>query len=156
MTNRNVKPISPFILFCQKVIPLAFDESMSYYECLCALTNYLYNEVTPAVNNNADAVTELQTYVANYFKNLDVQEEINNKLDEMAESGQLADIVAQYLQLAGVLAYDTKTAMKSAENLVNGSIAKTLGTTTYNDGFGSFYKIRDLQDFPPHIQVQQL
>ena len=107
MNNRNIKPISPFILFCQKVIPLAFDESMSYYECLCALTNYLYNEVTPAVNNNADAVTELQSYVANYFKNLDVQEEINNKLDEMAESGQLAEIIAQYLQLAGILAYNT-------------------------------------------------
>lgn len=93
MNNRNIKPISPFILFCQKVIPLAFDESMSYYECLCALTNYLYSEVIPAVNNNADAVTELQTYVANYFKNLDVQEEINNKLDMMVEDGTLANII---------------------------------------------------------------
>ena len=144
MTNRNIKPISPFILFCQKVIPLAFDESMSYYECLCALTNYLYNEVVPAVNNNADAVTELQNYVKNYFDNLDVQEEINNKLDEMAESGQLADIVAQYLQLAGVLAYNTVNDMINADNIVNGSIAKTLGFHEYNDGGGAYYKIRTI------------
>lgn len=144
MNNRNIKPISPFILFCQKVIPLAFDESMSYYECLCALVNYLYNEVVPAVNNNADAVTELQNYVKNYFDNLDVQDEINNKLDEMAESGQLADIVAQYLQLAGVLAYDTKNDMKNASNLTNGSICKTLGDDSYNDGKGNFYKIRTI------------
>ena len=142
MNNRNIKPISPFILFCQKVIPLAFDESMSYYECLCALTNYLYNEVVPAVNNNADAVTELQNYVKNYFDNLDVQDEINNKLDEMAESGQLADIVAQYLNLAGVLAYNNVNEMKNADNIVNGSIAKTLGFHEYNDGGGAYYKIR--------------
>lgn len=144
MNNRNIKPISPFILFCQKVIPLAFDESMSYYECLCALTNYLYNDVTPAVNNNADAVTELQTYVANYFKNLNVQEEINNKLDEMAESGQLAEIIAQYIQLNGVLAYDTLNDLKNADNVVNGSICKTLGNVTYNDGYGAFYKVRTI------------
>ena len=144
MTNRNIKPISPFILFCQKVIPLAFDESMSYYECLCALTNYLYNEVVPAVNNNADAVTELQNYVKNYFDNLDVQDEINNKLDKMAESGQLADIVAQYLQLAGVLAYNTVNDMINADNIVNGSIAKTLGFHEYNDGGGAYYKIRTI------------
>lgn len=144
MNNRNIKPISPFILFCQKVIPLAFDESMSYYECLCALVNYLYKEVVPAVNNNADAVTELQTYVTNYFKNLDVQEEINNKLDEMAEDGQLADIVAQYLQLAGVLGYNTVNDMKNASNLVNGSFARTYGLDTYNDGKGAFYKIRTI------------
>ena len=144
MNNRNIKPISPFILFCQKVIPLAFDESMSYYECLCALVNYLYKEVVPAVNNNADAVTELQNYVKNYFDNLDVQEEINNKLDEMAESGQLTDIIAQYLQLAGVLAYDTKNDMKNASNLTNGSICKTLGDDSYNDGKGNFYKIRTI------------
>jgi hypothetical protein len=144
MNNRNIKPISPFILFCQKVIPLAFDESMSYYECLCALTNYLYSEVVPAVNNNADAVTELQNYVKNYFDNLDVQDEINNKLDEMAESGQLTDIIAQYLNLAGVLGYNTVNDMKNATNLVNGSFARTYGLNTYNDGKGEFYKIRTI------------
>lgn len=151
MNNRNIKPISPFILFCQKVIPLAFDESMSYYECLCALTNYLYNEVIPAVNNNADAVTELQnafinlkSYVDNYFENLDIQEEIDNKLDEMAESGQLADIIAQYLEVTAVLGFNTKSDLKNADNLVNGSIARTLGQSNYNDGEGSYYKIRTL------------
>ena len=144
MNNRNVKPISPFVLFCQKVIPLAFDESMSYYECLCALTNYLYSDVIPAVNNNADAVTELQNYVKNYFDNLDVQDEINNKLDEMAESGELADIIAQYLEVSSILAFNTKANLKNADNLTNGSFTKTYGETTYNDGKGEFYKIRPL------------
>lgn len=93
-------------LFCNyiyKAIPLAFDESLSYYECLCALLNYLKNTIIPTVNNNADAVIELQqlfeklqTYVNNYFDNLDVQDEINNKLDAMAEDGTLEKIVGDY------------------------------------------------------------
>lgn len=91
---------SPFMCYCAKVIPLAFDESMSYYECLCNFYNYLKNEVMPAINNNADATSELQGLVAdmqeymdNYFDNLNIQTEINNKLDAMALSGQLAEII---------------------------------------------------------------
>lgn len=140
--SKNVKQLSPFVLFCQKVIPLAFDESMSYYECLCALYNYIHNEIAPAINTNADAITELQDYVTNYFDNLDIQTEINNKLDEMAENGELAEIIAQYVELQGVLAYDTLNDLINAENLVDGSFTKTFGKLDLNDGDGAFYKIR--------------
>lgn len=93
-----------FTNYIYKAIPLAFDESMSYYETLCGLLNYLKNVVIPTVNNNADAVAELQTlyeqlrtYVDDYFTNLDVQEEINNKLDEMVEDGSLYNIINRYM-----------------------------------------------------------
>lgn len=36
-----------------------------------------------------DAVNDLKNYVHDYFKNLDVQEEINKKLDQMCEDGTL-------------------------------------------------------------------
>lgn len=147
----KIKPTGIFTNYIYKAIPLAFDESMSYYECLCGLLNYLKNTVMPALNNNADAIIELQEfclqlkeYVDNYFENLNVQEEINNKLDEMAEQGQLTDIIAQYLGLAGVLAYDTVGDMKLAQNLTNGSICKTLGYNTLNDKGGASYKIRTI------------
>ena len=39
------------------------------------------------------AVKALKAYVMNYFDNLDVQDEINNKIDELVESGQLDDII---------------------------------------------------------------
>lgn len=151
MNNRNVKILSPFVLCCQKVIPLAFDESMSYYECLCGLYNYIMNSLVPAINENADAVTELQNkvnelknYIDNYFDNLDVQEEINNKLDEMAESGQLTEIVTDYLKIKGILAYNTVNDMKLSDNLVDGSFAKTYGKTSLLDGLGRFYKVREV------------
>lgn len=93
-----------FTNYIYKAIPLAFDESMSYYETLCGLLNYLKNVILPTVNNNADAVSELQTlyeelrtYVDDYFKDLDVQEEINNKLDDMTEDGTLTNLIKNYV-----------------------------------------------------------
>ena len=93
-----------FTNYIYKAIPLAFDESMSYYETLLGLLNYLKNVVIPTVNNNADAVVELQNlyiqlhdYVEHYFENLDVQEEINNKLDEMVRDGTLQEILEEII-----------------------------------------------------------
>lgn len=40
-----------------------------------------------------DQWTSLEEFVENYFKNLNVQTEIDNKLDEMAEDGTLAGII---------------------------------------------------------------
>ena len=149
----NINSLPPFKKMCVTIgnLPTSFMESMSYYEALCWMYNYLDKTVIPAINTEGEAITELQTafttlksYVDSYFENLDVQEEINNKLDDMAESGELTDIIAQYLGLAGVLAFNTVADMKAAENLVNGSITKTLGYSVLNDKGGAFYKIRTI------------
>ena len=150
---KSIETLRPFTRFCCTIgnLPTSYMESLTYEEQLIWLCNYLENVVIPAVNNNAEAVKELQDlyvvlkdYVDNYFNNLDVQQEINNKLDAMAESGQLTDIIAQYLQLAGMLTFNTVADMKSAENLVNGSTCKTLGYFTINDGGTASYKIRNI------------
>lgn len=149
----KVEKLNPFGRMCVSLgmLPSSYKESLTYEEQLLWFFKYLDETVIPTVNNNADAVEELQalylqikTYVDEYFDNLDVQEEINNKLDDMAESGQLTDIIAQYLQLAGVLAYNTVADMKTANNLVDGSICKTLGYHSLNDGGAAFYKIREI------------
>ena len=132
-------------------LPTSFVDSMSYFDMLAWLCNYIQDTLIPAVNDCGEAVEELQAkyeelkaYVDNYFENLDVQEEINNKLDDMAESGELTSLITQYLELGALLCYNTKSDLKSAENMAEGSFAKTFGTTTYNDGEGHFYKIRAL------------
>ena len=140
---QKIKPSGIFTNYIYKSIPLAFDESMSYYETLCGLLSILKTQ-EEVINNNADLLAELELYVQNYFKNLDVQTEINNKLDAMAESGQLTDIIAQYLKLNGVLAFNTLNDLVNAENIANGSITKTLGKLNYNDGKGYYYKIRTI------------
>ena len=163
--NNSIKMLSPFVLYCQKVIPLAFDESMSYYECLCALYSYLKETVVPAVNNNAEALEEVQKamvelkdYVDNYFDNLDIQTEINNKLDEMAESGELASIIAQYLEAQFIYGFDTIANMKGAETLASGNICRVLGNTSYGTGDGAFYRVRALEitDNPDDYEIVAL
>lgn len=137
--------------FCLTIgmLPTSYKISMTYEEQILAIGHYLETTVYPAINNNAEALAELQNlfielknYVDNYFDDLDIQAEINNKLDDMAQSGELAEIIAQYIELQGLLCYDTVNDMKNATNLVNGSFAKTYGFYTKNDGGGAFYKIR--------------
>ena len=149
--GQGIIPMPPFTAWLASNIPAVYDNTMSYYEELVALIKYLQDTVVPAVNNNASAITTLseaietlQSYVDNYFNNLDVQKEINNKLDQMAESGQLADIISQYLNSTAIFGYDTIADMKSAANLVNGSYARTLGYYAKNDGGGATYKIRTI------------
>ena len=109
-----------FRFWCQKVLPLVYDDSLSYYELLCKVVDYLnktMEDVDTAVQDvenlntafgslenhvNASetallqAYNDLQDYVNTYFNNLDVQEEINNKLDTMAEDGTLDELLLPY------------------------------------------------------------
>ena len=96
--------LTPFRFWCQKVLPLVYDESLSYYELLCKVIDYLnktMEDVDQVIEDMGEykqafidfttevktAVEDLETFVNTYFDNLDVQEEINNKLDAMAEAG---------------------------------------------------------------------
>ena len=107
--NENLKPVKELTPFTKMImtigtLPTSFYASMSYYESMVWLYEYLKNTVIPTVNNNAEAVEELQqayitlkSYIDNYFENLDVQQEINNKLDEMAEDGSLTLLIKNYV-----------------------------------------------------------
>lgn len=148
----DINTLKPFTRFCCSIgiIPASYLVAMSYEEQLLWLCDFLENTVIPTINNNGEAVTELQglfiqlkTYVDNYFKNLDVQDEINNKLNEMAESGELQEIITAYLQVNGILAFNNIEEMKISTNLLNGSFAETYGFYEKNDGGNAKYKIRE-------------
>lgn len=149
----DVKKLRPFTRFIYTIgeLPTSYLMSMTYEEQLIWFCNYLEKTVIPTINNNGEAVeelqnlfTQLQEYVNNYFDNLDVQEEINNKLDEMAESGQLEEIIEQFINLNSINIFNNVAEMKLAENLTNGTIAQTLGFYNYNDGGGALYRIRTI------------
>ena len=73
----KLKDIDTF--YSQKVIPLAFNESLSYMEQICNLISYIENTLVPAINNNANAIKELQEYVQELKKLLD---KLEQKVDE--------------------------------------------------------------------------
>lgn len=95
--------LEPFRFWCQKVLPLVYDDSLSYYELLCKVVDYLNKTMEDVdtletdVSNIYAAYDELQEYVNDYFDNLSVQTEINNKLDAMAASGALSALIQPYV-----------------------------------------------------------
>lgn len=152
--------LPPFKAWLASNIPAVYDNTMTYYEELCALIKYLQDVVIPALNHNAEAVTtiataveQLQKYVEDYFKNLDVQEEINNKLDDMAENGTLQEIITAYIQSSVAWTFDTVADMQSATNLIDGSYAQTLGYHAINDGGNAIYKIQSTEPDSGHYET---
>ena len=105
MNNFEYKDLTPFKWFVLENFPFIAEDfdALTYYQMLCKVVGYLQDVIT---NNESlqynqtellDAFNELQNYVNTYFDNLDIQTEINNKLDQMAESGELEEIIKQVL-----------------------------------------------------------
>lgn len=143
---------SPFkrLVLSFGAVPSDFKDSMTYYELLSWLCNYLEKQVLPTINATIEKYDELiiafntlKDYVDNYFENLDVQEEINNKLDEMAESGELGRIIAEYFDHA-VIVRNTLSDLRDDDTLTSeGLTIKTLGYYSVNDGGGAYYVTRN-------------
>lgn len=100
--------IRPFKGWCANAFPSfpsVYDDSMSYYELLCKLM-YKINESISQININEKNINllesklnELKEYVDNYFKSVDFQSYVNNKLDEMASDGTLTELFGTEIML---------------------------------------------------------
>ena len=85
MARDNLKN---FKFWCQKVLPLVYEDSLSYYEVLCKVTDYL-NDVIVASNEDNEEITKLRnelTIVQNWIKNFNTY--------------TLEQYIAEYIQTA--------------------------------------------------------
>lgn len=115
------------------------DSITNLYNAFISLQDYVntnFDDLETAFNN-------LETYVNNYFDSQDWQQMVNNKLDDMLESGVLEQIIEQFIQSTAIWCFDTIADMLQATNLINGSFARTLGYYSVNDNGGAIYKITD-------------
>lgn len=135
--------VPPFVRFVASAIPMVFDDSLSYYEALCALWKYIQG-MTDVINNNASLeeeyilkFNELKSFVDNYFDNLDLQEEVNNKLDEMAESGELNELIHKLDD------YSDSNTITVGDNLLTDGSLWVLNSGWTTDGNASFTHIVD-------------
>ena len=67
----NVSTLHRFKFWCQKVLPLVYDDSLSYYEVLCKVVEYI-NKLIDEDKLIEENITELQEELTQ------VQEWINN------------------------------------------------------------------------------
>lgn len=81
----SVLKSKPFRFWCQKVLPLVYDDSLSYYELLCKVVEYL-NNLIKSQNAIIDELDGLEEALA------EVQKIIDNFDTDFAES-----IIKKYL-----------------------------------------------------------
>lgn len=93
-----------FRFWCQKVLPLVYDDSLSYMELLAKVVDYLNNTISDVatVENNvtelSNAYNELQDYVNDYFDNLDINTEVEAKIDSMVTDGTFTRLITPIVE----------------------------------------------------------
>lgn len=101
-TYKNLTPFKWYVLENFPFIEADFD-ALTNWQLFCKLGREM-NKIIDSTNMTGDQVEkltnafiELQQYVDNFFDNLNIQNEINNKLDQMAEDGTLAEIINEHI-----------------------------------------------------------
>lgn len=95
--------LKPFRYWCQKVLPLVYDDSLSYYELLSKVLDSL-NKAMEDVETLNDDVTALYTaydslqnwvndYVETFFEGEGIADAVDDALDRMVVSGEFGSIV---------------------------------------------------------------
>lgn len=130
--KEDYKILTPFkmqVLTNFPYIEADFD-ALTNYQLLCKVVEYLNNvianenEVTEQVTSLYNAYVSLQTYVNTYFDNLDLNEEVSVKLDEMAEDGTLTNLISSYI---GPIFDDYKNDLDEDITEYKNSINNTVG-----------------------------
>lgn len=79
--------LNPIIFWCQKVLPLVYDDSLSYYEFLCKVCDKV-NEIISAQNKTNNELSNLNANLKNI---------INDILKGWLNNGMLAEILNESL-----------------------------------------------------------
>lgn len=136
---------APFMFWCQKVLPLVYDDSLSYYEVLCKLVTYV-NGLRDDVIKLGEDVSELNKLYNELAKLLDeyfnrgVQDSVNKKLDEMASDGYFDDILSKYITPLFSLNFDT-TQNALAYHFSVGQTVRTNGYYSVGDGGACAFQV---------------
>lgn len=151
--NYDYKKLCPFKWFVLQNFPFieADFDAITNWQLFCKLGEEM-NKVIDKVNDSGEQVENLTTafnnlydYVSNFFDNLDVQDEINNKLDEMVDDGTLQNILNNYANIERI--YNTTEEMLADyANIVENQKIKTLGYYNINDGGGAVFTVVDSVD----------
>lgn len=106
MNNKyDFKNLTPFKWCVIQNFPFIEEDfdAITNYQLLCKVVEYLNNTIasTNELGEEVETIStnfiELKNYVDNYFNNLNVQDEVNNKLDEMVQDGTLNQIINQQI-----------------------------------------------------------
>ena len=90
-----------FNFWCQKVLPLVYDESLSYYEVLCKVVDYL-NKMLDDVNGVVTEYDELRKELAEIRKWID---NFSTEYLERLIENKIATMIFVEISTAGYIIY---------------------------------------------------
>lgn len=129
--NANYRDLKEFRFWCFKVLPLVYDDELSYYEVICKCVDYINNLI---VNNKAisNDVEKLKQELKR------VQEWINNYDTSFAESiikEYLATMIFVTISDSGYIVYNIPANWKSITfNTTGLDIENNIGVGNYDYG----------------------
>lgn len=139
MANANFTPdigpytqLKPFRFWCQKVLPLVYDDSLSYYELLGKVVDYLNKTMEDVDTQITDiqgllsAYEALQGWVNHYYDSADFEADIDAGLDRMAADGRLDALIEPVItdQLPALV---NTLLPGEVENQLPGEVASQIG-----------------------------
>lgn len=129
--NANKRDLTEFRFWCFKVLPLVYDDELSYYEVICKCVDY----INKLIDNNkaiSDDVEKLKQELKQ------VQEWINNYDTSFAESiikEYLATMIFVTISDSGYIVYNIPANWKSITfNTTGLDIENNIGVGNYDYG----------------------
>ena len=125
--------MKPFRFWVQTVLPLVYDDSLSYYELLNKVIKYINdfikqeNQFAEVIEEYTAKVDEIKAYVEGYFDSTDFKQTVEEALDKMAEDGELDAIIRPVLD---ALAADINQRVSDVEEEVSGYSEQISGAVT--------------------------
>lgn len=96
---------------CQKILPLVYDDSLSYYEVLCKIHERINIIISNAekmsidISELGEKFNELKKYVDNYFSSLNLSDEVYNNIVRLLNEGALNFIEYNWLSNKKIVVY---------------------------------------------------
>lgn len=99
--NGTFKSLQTFRIWCQKVLPLVYDDSLSYYEVLCKVVDYINKliENDKVIENELESLKADLTVVQEWIENFD------NSYAEKIIKSYLATMIMVEITDSGYIVY---------------------------------------------------
>ena len=129
--NANYKNLTEFRFWCFKVLPLVYDDELSYYEVICKCVDYINNliENDKAISNDVEQLKQEMKQVQEWIDNYDTS------FAESIIREYLATMIFVTISDSGYIVYNIPANWQSITfNTTGLDIVNNIGVGNYDYG----------------------
>lgn len=129
--NANYKNLTEFRFWCFKVLPLVYDDELSYYEVICKCVDYINNliENDKAISDDVEQLKQEMKQVQKWIDNYDTS------FAESIIREYLATMIFVTISDSGYIVYNIPANWKSITfNTTGLDIENNIGVGNYDYG----------------------